>query len=551
MDDFTYQYESGKNRLLGVEDAVVGETVTYDHITYNSSPLNHNGKVYRTITVEDDVTVSPGQSPFLQANESISLKQSFHAKAGSGFHAKWTDAPNEEEGQGDNSTFAYDAIGNLISDSGEGTSIEWTPYGKVRTVTKTDGTVVNYRYDAAGNRVEKQVVSSDTSYVTRYIRDASGNVLAIYQNDSLTEQPIYGSSRLGVYKGGSEAGEGQYGNRRFELANHLGNVQVIVSDKILMEDSDGDGVAESRADILATYDYYPGGMMMPGRVYDNGYRYGFGSHERDDEIKGTGGHYAFSGYGYDPKLVRRWRPDPAFKEYPSFSPYAAFGNNPLIFTDPDGKRLYFVGGAGNDQDGWNYKQRFKAIWEGRGIRDVRTISATHGKMGDVLFTDTYKNFSQVGNTTTKVTSEMIQATVSRIAEDLAANPLADGEQLNLAGYSYGSVLQAHVAIALADQGIKVDNLSLVGSPISDDSDLMKTLNQYKKEGKIGDVQRVDIEGDKLSNPSGELEYIQGGIDASPLGEGDNAPHFDLARPGTEADKKIGEAADQLISEGVQ
>ena len=146
---------------------------------------------------------------------------------------------------------------------------------------------------------------------------------------------------------------------------------------------------------------------------------------------------------------------------------------------------------------------------------------------------------------------MIQATANTIAKDLAANPLEDGEQLNLAGYSYGSVLQAHVAIALADQGIKVDNLSLVGSPISDDSDLMKTLNQYKEEGKIGGIQRVDIPGDNLSNPSNEAEYILGGMESLPAWKGDDAPHFDLARPGAEADKKIGEAADQLISEGVQ
>lgn len=94
---------------------------------------------------------------------------------------------------------------------------------------------------------------------------------------------------------------------------------------------------------------------------------------------------------------------------------------------------------------------------------------------------------------------------------------------------------------------------LIGSPISDNSSLMETLNQYKKDGKIGEIQRVDIEGDKLSNPSNELEYYQGGIESlpSPLGKGDAAPHFDLARPGAAADKKIGEAAEKLKSEGVK
>ena len=292
------------------------------------------------------------------------------------------------------------------------------------------------------------------------------------------------------------------------------------------------------------------GMVMPEREYNvSRYRFGYNGKEMDNEVKGDGNYIAFNDYGYDPKTGRRWRTDIAFKEYPSISPYAGFANNPLIFTDPDGKRLYFVGGANNDQDGWNYKQRFKQIFESKGIKDVRTMSATHGKMGDVLFTHELKNFSE--GMFSKVTSEMITAATNAIIADLAKEPLCEGDQLNLAGYSYGSVLQAHVAIALADKGIKVDNLSLIGSPISDNSSLMETLNQYKKDGKIGDIQRVDIKGDKLSNPSNEFEYYQGAYESSPLGKGDAAPHFDLARPGAAADKKIGEAADKLKSEGVE
>jgi thioesterase domain-containing protein len=134
-------------------------------------------------------------------------------------------------------------------------------------------------------------------------------------------------------------------------------------------------------------------------------------------------------------------------------------------------------------------------------------------------------------------------------KDLKNNPLAEGEQMNLTGYSYGSVLQAHVAIALADKGVKVDNLSLIGSPIPDDSDLMKTLNEYKDSGKIGGIQRLDIEGDGFSNPKDNTEYLNAVYEAGV--KGDDHPHFDLARPGKEADKKIGEAADKLKKAGVK
>jgi RHS repeat-associated protein len=291
-------------------------------------------------------------------------------------------------------------------------------------------------------------------------------------------------------------------------------------------------------------------MLVPNRHESlEDYRYGFGGKERDDEVKGSGNSYDYGARIYDPRLGRWMSTDPAQQEYPFASPYNFVLNTPIQAIDPDGKRVYFVGGAGNDQEGWNYKGRFKKIFESKGIQDVRTMSASHGKMGDVLFTHEMKNFSQ--GMFSKVTSDMIQNAANAIVADMAANPLGEGEQLNLAGYSYGSVLQAHVAIELADRGIKVDNLSLIGSPISDESSLMETLNQYKADGKIGGIQRVDIEGDNLSNPSSEFEYYEGGYDSSPAGQGDDAPHFDLARPGPAADKKIGEAADKLKKEGVK
>ena len=75
----------------------------------------------------------------------------------------------------------------------------------MRSVSAQSDTVVTtFRYDGAGNRIEKRVVTNDTIVaVTRYLREASGNVMAIYQDSTLQEQPIYGSNRLGQYQGGA------------------------------------------------------------------------------------------------------------------------------------------------------------------------------------------------------------------------------------------------------------------------------------------------------------------------------------------------------------
>ena len=75
---------------------------------------------------------------------------------------------------------------------------------------------------------------------------------------------------------------------------------------------------------------------MPGRSYigPSGYRYGFGTQEKDDEIYGAGNSYTAEYWEYDPRLGRRWNIDPIIK--PWESPYTTFSNNPILFNDPSG-----------------------------------------------------------------------------------------------------------------------------------------------------------------------------------------------------------------------
>ena len=106
----------------------------------------------------------------------------------------------------DAGNYTYDEIGNLTADVAEGISeIDWTVYGKVNTITHTNGDVVKFRYDAAGNRIHKRMTKADASISeTFYVRDASGNVMGVYEGNGTTiaikELPIYGSDRLGQYR---------------------------------------------------------------------------------------------------------------------------------------------------------------------------------------------------------------------------------------------------------------------------------------------------------------------------------------------------------------
>jgi RHS repeat-associated protein len=312
------------------------------------------------------------------------------------------------------------------------------------------------------------------------------------------------------------------------------------------------------------FDYYPFGMLMPGRSYSStAYKYGFNGKEKDDEVKGSGNSLDFGARMYDSRLGRWLSIDQLAKQYPFVSPYIFVLNTPIQAKDPDGKRVYFVGGAGNDNQGWNYIGRFNKSWTNLGIHGFTRIDASHGKAGDVLFTNTWRNnlengdYSRSGITHYAQNDEQVKKAVNDIVNDITSKPLAEGEQLNLAGYSYGSVVQANVAIALINKGYKVDNLVLIGSPTEEGSQLMESLIGFEKEGKIGKIIRKDIPGDHLSNPSGELEFIYGGFQ----NRKDSGPHFDLARPddpatkdideGKEADKKIDECGQELKNEGVK
>ena len=258
---------------------------------------------------------------------------------------------------GDN--YGYDAIGNLVKDAKEGiTAIQWSVYGKIRKINK-NGSVIAYGYDASGNRIGKVAASKATFYV----RDASGNVMSVYEVDpnlnqgklTQTETHLYGSSRLGVVNartvltqakpvaagfGAGMLGTFTRGEKLFELSNHLGNVLATVNDKKLQVDDNADGVVNYyTADVMTAQDYAPFGMQMVGRKFsapNAGYRYGFNGKENDNEVKGEGNQQDYGMRIYDTRLGRFLSVDPLTESYPWYTPYQYAGNKPIWCIDLDG-----------------------------------------------------------------------------------------------------------------------------------------------------------------------------------------------------------------------
>lgn len=281
-------------------------------------------------------------------------------------------------------TYQYDAIGNLTQDRSEELvdptdltkpMIEWNVYGKISRITKkkiSGTTVIDYVYDANGNRVGKKVDNGGGNIAeTWYVRDATGNTMGVYEKKpgsnngylSQTELYLYGSSRLGVWKPARDVEESgtwssyqrtnlksgvstQYlrelwerGDQQFELTNHLGNVLVTVSDRNhQLQDIIGHqvpaGVSGYLADVSSASDYYPFGMMMPGRNVGD-YRYAFNGKENDEDMGIDS--YDFSARIYDGRLGRFLSVDPKALKFPWLSPYSGLDNDPLNKIDPDGE----------------------------------------------------------------------------------------------------------------------------------------------------------------------------------------------------------------------
>ncbi|MDA9316693.1 RHS repeat-associated core domain-containing protein [Polaribacter sp.] len=224
---------------------------------------------------------------------------------------------NDIKDQVTENNYIYNVIGQLIENKDENVKYEYNASGLVTKVFYNNNLKVQFYYNDKGFRTKKvsyQDNSGTLDKTTYYVLDAAGSTMAIYENNQQVEMPIYGASRLGVYKKPSNTSV-------YQLTDHLGNVRAVIA-------KDGNGNA---AALVSATDYYPFGMPMPNRQIVNGepYRYAFQGQEKDPET----GKEAFQLRLWDSRIGRWLTTDPAGQFN---SPYLGMGNNPVSRIDPDG-----------------------------------------------------------------------------------------------------------------------------------------------------------------------------------------------------------------------
>lgn len=223
------------------------------------------------------------------------------------------------EGGSQLNNYVYNSIGQLIKHIHPGLDY-YNAAGLITEVTKNGIKLVKFYYNERGQRISKESFNNVTGQLLStdyYVSDFSGNVIAIYNKQlsggfvALTQLPVYGGSRLGMYNK-------QDNSTLYELTDHIGNVRVTFTKQ------------NSQPVMQSWVDYYPFGMAMPNRNYNSSsYRYTYQGQEKDSET----GMEAFELRLWDGRIGRWLTPDP-YAQYDS--PYLGMGNNPISMIDPDG-----------------------------------------------------------------------------------------------------------------------------------------------------------------------------------------------------------------------
>ncbi len=293
---FEYNYDGAsriKSGIFGSTNA--GENYSLNNVNYdfngNITNLSRNGwKSNNTFGLVDNLnyTYNSNSNKILKVEDGANDVASFSDVAGN--------------------DYTYSLDGSLISDANKGIAIEYNYLKKPKKITFSNNQTIEYQYDATGTKLrEKAKDGTWTDYFGNLIHKAN----TLYQ--------------IGIDEGRINAqNEYEYG-----IQDHLGNVRVMFRDSL--------GVAK----ITQTENFGIWGEELKGLTYQsNASKRNNFTYQGKEFIEQTG-EYDFGARMYDP-IIGRWGViDPHAENYYNLSGYNFVANNPILYTDPDGRDIGF------------------------------------------------------------------------------------------------------------------------------------------------------------------------------------------------------------------
>ncbi len=197
-------------------------------------------------------------------------------------------------------------------------------YNHLNLPTRFEWTATKYidiTYDAAGVKLTKRKYDNGTVTVKHYV----GGI----EYDGTELEAVYHAEGRAIY---NQFAEGAINNFVFEysLKDHLGNSRVMFSDL------DGNGQVTEQ-EIIQVEHYYPFGMKQEGHgnVIISETHYTYNGKELNADF-GLDLH-DYGARWYDASVGRWHGVDPLAEAFIVHSPYNYTFNNPIMFTDPDGR----------------------------------------------------------------------------------------------------------------------------------------------------------------------------------------------------------------------
>lgn len=355
-------YEYTYDNLNRLKVSLYSETTNSSHngrynTTYNYDKNGNIDQLHRFGQLSDGTFGSMDFLSYTYNNEGNLVALSETQDQNSGFKSVTTN------GLG---TYTYDDNGNMTSDEHKDITVTYNFFNLPETVSKSDGSTIQWLYDAAGTKLQKTVVATNLKindnpilskeYKASQIITSTGTIISgsnvIFtagqrielndgfnsddhfigqiQSNTATEVRDYlggieyvnNSIEVVYFSGGRIKYESNNTDYQYVLSDYQGNSRVLFKDN--------GGVAEVVEDYSG---YYPFGALH-GQESELSSKYLFGGKELQTELD-----LGWSDFGvrYFDNWSAKWQGVDILSEANSgSSPYAYTLGNPIRYSDPTG-----------------------------------------------------------------------------------------------------------------------------------------------------------------------------------------------------------------------